>query len=163
MDPKILREAFDRLTQIEEARPDQERWRDKSERKPEEERAGLEMPGKMHDKYDYKPYKKYNEKVKEDESSNDQLQDGIDELRMIQEEFYELRDRLSDAIRSYAPSKLAYWQSYGLAQLDIIIGSDEYASAEESINTLIDSIKEEMEGDEFDGEDQSVRPSQRRR
>jgi len=77
------------------------------------------------------------------ESQLENLRDGIQELEEIQNEFFETRERLVDAIRAYYPSQLPYWESYGLAHLAIIFGSDQYASADESIDTLIDKMRKD--------------------
>lgn len=73
----------------------------------------------------------------------EEIKDGVDELQDIQESLFELRERLADAIRSYSPDNYQYWKSYGLAQLAIIAGSEEYLSREENINSIIDDLKEE--------------------
>lgn len=73
------------------------------------------------------------------------LEDGIEELGSIREELLELKDRLSDAIRAYAPDSYLSWKSYGLAQLDIIAGGDEYMSKDETISNLIEDLEGEME------------------
>lgn len=89
--------------------------------------------------------------VKEDDRSDrlrheyESLQDGIEEMRSIQEELFELRERLHDAIAGYSPDNLEYWKSYGLAQLAVIAGSDEYMSRDESINSIIEDMEESMQ------------------
>lgn len=73
------------------------------------------------------------------------MSDGIEELRDIQESLFELKERLADAIRAYVPDSFEYWRSYGLAQLSIVAGSDEYMSRDESINSLIEDLEGQME------------------
>jgi len=138
MSDKILTEAFDKLKAIEEsedpfcigAKGDDEAQTytevtDEVTEVTEDERRDLSM---------------------------DEIDEGIEEFQEIQREMYELKDRLTDAIRAYAPRSLSYWQSYGLAQLAIVIGSDEYASHDKSINNLISDLEDERnaepEGDE---------------
>jgi predicted nucleic acid-binding Zn-ribbon protein len=82
--------------------------------------------------------------------SKEELQDGIEEVQMIQEEFYELIERLDSAIRAYAPEQHAYWNSYGLAHLKIIVGSEQYAAGDRSINDLIEYMQDELSGEEDD-------------
>ena len=106
MTDKILKEAFDKLTAIEE--------------------------GRMED------------------------EEGIDVLEEIQGRLFEVIDDLTDAIRGYAPRQLSYWQSYGLAQLKIVAGSDEYATHDKSINSLIEEIREKLAGEPDDYEDDGM-------
>ena len=96
MDPKVFRDAFNRLGQLEEDR-------------------------------------------------GEDIMDGIEELTDIQDALFEIIERLDSAIRAYVPSKHGYWKSYGLAQLKIIAGSGEYATNDESINKLIDVLKDEAD------------------
>lgn len=78
------------------------------------------------------------------EHEYESLQDAIEEFQRIQEELLSLRSELVDAIRGYAPESLARWEAYGLAQLAIVAGSDEYMSHDESINNLIGDLEDKM-------------------
>ena len=98
-----------------------------------------------------------------EESSDDErlidhlneLEDGLEELVAIQEEYAELNNRLADAIRSYTPDRYNYWRSYGLAQLAIITqgGNSGFASNDESIDHLIEELEEEIEETRYEIQD----------
>jgi len=77
------------------------------------------------------------------EAELDGVREGIDEFETIQEQLFEAIEALDSAIRAYAPRSHAYWQSYGLAQLKIVAGSDEYATHDKSINSLIEELRDE--------------------
>jgi len=126
MSDKILTEAFDKIKAIEES--DDPFCVNEAPEAPYviEEPESIDHLGEM-------------------ESQLDNLRDGIQELEEIRDEFFDTRERLVDAIRAYYPSKLPYWESYGLAHLAIIFGSDQYASSDESINTLIDRMRKDYE------------------
>lgn len=79
------------------------------------------------------------------ESEAEAMRDGIEEFEGIQEELFELIERLDSAIRAYAPRNHAYWKSYGLAQLSIVAGSEEYASHDKNIGSLIEELTDEYE------------------
>jgi hypothetical protein len=79
-----------------------------------------------------------------DEDSAD-TSDGIDELQDIQAALFDIIDRLDGTIRDYVPDRYRYWRAYGLAHLKVIAGSDEYASDDESISTLINELESETE------------------
>jgi hypothetical protein len=81
-------------------------------------------------------------------ASMEEVYDAIELLETIQERIFEAREMLHDTIRAYIPDKLAYWESYGLAQLAIIAGDDSYMSADESISSLIKELQEEATGSE---------------
>lgn len=72
-----------------------------------------------------------------------EAEDAIDHFREIQEQLFDVIQELEHAIRTYTPHQYAYWQSYGLAQLKMIAGSDEYASKDDSINTLIKAVQDD--------------------
>jgi len=111
MTDKILKEAFDKLTRLEES-------------------ADLSV---------------------------DELQDGIEAFTELREELLEFRERLDNTIRMYAPSESSYWRSYGLGQLAIIAGSEEYASHDRNIGSLIEKLNDELEGDDDFAEERSPR------
>ena len=79
---------------------------------------------------------------------SDEAMEGIEVLTDIQDKLFEVIEELNDAIRAYVPNKYSYWQSYGLAQLKIVAGSDEYATRDQSINNLIKELQDnDEEGD----------------
>ena len=153
MTDKILKEAYDKLVSIEEN--DTGRW-DDDFNYDEDEMRGI-------DHYSEEPKTKYktdniyadpkDEPVKEGRAEDE---DGIDVLEEIQGRLFEVIDDLTDAIRGYHPSQLSYWQSYGLAQLKIVAGSDEYATHDKSINSLIEEIREKLAGEPDDYEDDGM-------
>lgn len=73
------------------------------------------------------------------------LYDAMQEFEEIQTELLELKERLSSAIRGYLPDSFQRWKAYGLAQLDVVAGGDEYMSNDESITDLIEECQERME------------------
>jgi len=79
------------------------------------------------------------------EHEMDNMRDGIGELTEIQEELFQIIERLNDAIRGYVPNKHAYWKSYGLAQLSVVAGTEEYLSADKNIGSLIEELTDEYE------------------
>jgi len=87
-------------------------------------------------------------KLLNEDLSFEEAEDAIEELEDIQRNLFELRDRLADAIRAYLPEEYDYWKSYGLAQLAVIAGSDEYMSHDESINSLISKIENKISDDD---------------
>lgn len=94
-----------------------------------------------------------------EEDHDEDIMDGIEELTELQDGMFELIERLDSAIRAYIPQKHSYWQAYGLAQLKIIAGSDEYMAGDKSINDLIKELKAEAGGedDEYDDDPRSRR------
>jgi len=79
------------------------------------------------------------------ENELENMRDGIDEFQGIQQELFEVIERLNDAIRAYAPRQHSYWKSYGLAQLSIVAGSEEFASNDKNIGSLIEELMDEYE------------------
>jgi len=80
----------------------------------------------------------------EEDADRDDLVDGIEELTEIRDELFDITERLTDAIRAYAPDELRYWSSYGLAQLKLLSGSDEFMSSDENLTTLIKKLQEKL-------------------
>lgn len=140
MTDKILKEAFDRLTAIEEGDYEDYKKREGNINKQHAERGDttLDYVGgdDRYNKQDDTPYDLDEGRMEDEE--------GIDVLEEIQGRLFEVIEDLTDAIRGYHPSQLSYWQSYGLAQLKIVAGSDEYATHDKSINSLIEEIREEL-------------------
>ena len=80
------------------------------------------------------------------------LYDAINEFEHIQNEMFNIKQQLENAIRNYVPDSYEHWKGKGLAQLDIIAGGEDYMSHDESITDLIQAcqvrmqeIKQEME------------------
>jgi len=101
----------------------------------------------MTDKILTEAYHKLRNIEEEVNGDNDNVADGIEEFTGIQDEMFELIERLDSAIQEYAPDQHRYWQAYGLAHLKVIAGSDEFASNDESIGTLIKRLHDELEND----------------
>lgn len=79
--------------------------------------------------------------------SSERAEEAREEFEDIQNRLFQLIEELDNAIKYYLPSQHSYWEAYGLAQLKIIAGSDQYASRAESINDLIAAVDEEYEDD----------------
>jgi len=161
MSDKILTEAYARLKALEEGAFDDQygnttdRGPNAPQNKPVERVAGSEYDNMMNNLEGQKKRKPGNKKrVKED---SDDIMDGIEEFTDIQDQMFELIERLDSAIRAYAPSQHSYWQSYGLGQLKILAGSDEYASNDRSINSLIQGLKDEAGNPDSDIDDEIER------
>jgi len=136
MSDKILTEAFDKIKAIEES---------------DDPFCVNEAPDASDDPFciNEAPYvieePEAIDHLGEMESQLDNLRDGMQEMEEIQQELEEVRERLDSAIRAYRPSTHASWQAYGLARLAILIGNGEYASADDSIQTLIDQMRKDYE------------------
>ena len=101
----------------------------------------------------------------EDDSLSDyDAEEKVAAYEEVQQELFNVISLLQSTIELYDPDKLQYWESYGLAHLKIIAGSDEYASKDESIQSLIDNAASDEDEDEGyidqdnergDGEDKS--------
>lgn len=96
-------------------------------------------------------------------------EEGIDVLEDVQQKLFAVIEELDSAIRAYVPRSHSYWQSYGLAQLKIIAGSDEYAAGDKSINNLIQDLRDDLSGgdedegeSDFDHDDNDWRPKSTR-
>ena len=152
MTDKILKEAFDKMVAIEEA--DTGRY-DDDFNYDDDEMRGIEYSEEPKTKYKTDNiYADPEDKPIEEGRLEDE--EGVDVLEEIQNNLFNLIDELTDAIRGYAPDKYSYWQSYGLAQLKIIAGSDEYAAGDKSINDLIEYLRKGPE-DEMDESEETDR------
>ena len=149
MTDKILKEAFDKLTAIEEGAFD-DQYGNTTNRGPSHTTPYREVDPNGHEAQRYKELTKDMPKKKPEVreagvsvQQGEDIMDGIEEFTDIQDRLFEIIEELTDAIRAYAPRSASYWSSHGLAQLKIIAGSDEYASHDKSINSLINDLKAE--------------------
>jgi len=88
--------------------------------------------------------------VREDDGmiSKDEYEEAIHGLQQAQHMIAEGASMLHDVLKSYAPLQgdLRYWESYGLAQLNILTGGGMYASNDANIQDLIEKLEEELAG-----------------
>ena len=160
MTDKILKEAFDKMVAIEEGAFD-DQYGNTTDRGPNAPKSKPveRVPGSEHDNMmkNLERGAKKRPEVREAGVSVQQgedIMDGIEEFTDIQDNLFELIERLDSAIRAYQPRQHSYWQSYGLGQLKIIAGSDEYmsSSSDRNISTLINDLKDELGSDEGERE-----------
>ena len=142
MSDKILTEAFDKLKAIEES-DDPFCIGDVNEEVVDEEEV-------------------IDEEVVDEEAEEEQLdesnghgEEAVDELRMIQEDLFDVIERLDAAIRNYLPHKHSNLEAYLLARLKIRAGSDQYMSNDPSIDKVIEMVEEEL-GEYDDDMDEAV-------